>query len=129
MLLSCAASCMLCFDAFFQQRQASQFEIWRIMMHRWVVRTRTVTKKAVFTLLILSDVLSVLTALFCYPLFIEAINNYCESDIAYFLLIVGSYAIFAPIRLFIILAHFVYGQRFWRWVKRHVSCLNVVEYE
>ena len=129
-ILSCTASCMILFQAFQRRGQRAQnFEQWRIMMGRWNVRTRTVNKKPIFAVLIASDVLSILCVFFCYPLFYEAVEKSCDSGFSFFLLIVGSYVLFAPMRLLVILAHFVYGQRFWRWVKRHISCLNTVEYE
>ena len=99
------------------------------MMHRWVVRTRTAVKKSVFIIMMITDALALITALVCYPVFVEAIKNDCDASITFFLLVVGSYALMAPLRMFIIIAHFMFGQRFWRWVKRHVTYLNVVEYE
>ena len=100
------------------------------MLNRFIVRTRTSHKRMIYVLAILTDVLSILTCLFCYPLFGEAISV-CNWGFAWFLLIIGSYSMFAFFRLIILLTHFIYGQRFWRWVKRTrlCSCLNAVEYE
>ena len=94
-----------------------------------VIRLSTLALTMISLFLIASDVLSILCVFFCYPLFYEAVEKSCDSGFSFFLLIVGSYVLFAPMRLLVILAHFVYGQRFWRWVKRHISCLNTVEYE
>lgn len=92
------------------------------------MRTRTSTSKVIFVLAIICDVASIVTGLICYPLFFESLAK-CNYGFAWFLLITGSYAFFAIFRLMFVIAHFIYGQRFWRWVKRKFNILSTVEYE
>mmetsp|Transcript_3502 Transcript_3502/g.4659 ORF Transcript_3502/g.4659 Transcript_3502/m.4659 type:complete len:212 (+) Transcript_3502:418-1053(+) len=129
MVLSCTVSCLLCFEAC-QRRRNSRFEVWRMMMHRFIMRTRTTQRKAIYVVAVIADVLSIMTSFFCWPLYVEALGV-CNWGFAWFLLIIGCYSMFAVGRLCILVAHFIYGQRFWRWVKRSrlCGCLNVVEYE
>ena len=129
-ILACVATCWLMYEAV-QRNRVSSFERHRIMLHRVTLSTRTTKNKGILFCCIANDVLSLLTCLLGLPAFVEAMHDYCELVYETFLLMLFLYQIFAVVRLVIFICHFIYGQRFWRWVKRRscCSCLSAVEYE
>ena len=127
---ACISTCWLLREAT-QRNNVTTFDRHRIMLNRLICMTRTTRKKAILALCIGQDVLALLSCLFGVPAFIQSVEDYCELVYATFLLMLNFYQLFAIIRVLIFVCHFIYGQRFWRWVKRLscCKCLSVIEYE
>lgn len=102
------------------------------MLYRVVIFTRTTQNKKIFLLAFLVDLISIMTALLGIPIAIEMLNV-CEISVATFTLLLDFYQFFAAFRMLMFFGHFLYGKRFWRWVKRQRCCctdiLNACEYE
>jgi hypothetical protein len=77
-----------------------------------------------------TDILTLLTFCFGLPLFFETTGK-CDIGFSTFLFMLSWYCLFAVFRLGVILGHFIYGRRFWNWVKRRACCkiLSACEYE
>ena len=114
-----------------QRNRVTSFDIFRIVLYRVEILTRTTSNCKVFLLGFFIDCLSIATALMGIPVAIEMISD-CELSLVAFTLMLDIYQMIALIRMAIVLGHFLYGRRFWRWVKRRKCCydlLNACEYE
>jgi len=100
------------------------------MLSVLVVNTRTTQRKSIFRLAILADSFSLIASVFGFPVSVASIED-CEYGTSSFMMIFSVYSMFALVRLAVVLCHFMYGPRFWRWVKRIpcCQCLSAVEYE
>ena len=100
------------------------------MLYRWVIQTRTTHRKLILGFALATDGGSILIFCFGLPLFFEA-TEVCDLAFSTFLFLLAWYCLFAVIRLGIVLGHFIYGPRFWSWVKRRRCCriFSVCEYE
>ena len=129
-LLSCFVGSWLCIENY-QRRRMARLATWRITLHRCVVATRTAKSKTIFTLTILVDSISIFTGLFAMPVLAKSVKDRCDLEYETFTICLMLYSLFGVIRLAVLICHFMYGKRFWGWVKRLpcCSCLSVVEYE
>ena len=85
----------------------------------------------IFFLAFLVDCLSIVTSLIGIPIAISMVSE-CQLALASFTLMLDVYQLIAIVRMVVFIGHFLYGRRFWRWVKRRKCCydiLNACEYE
>ena len=130
LILSIWATVWMCMEAC-QRQRVSSLDIFRVVLYRIVLITRTTQQKKIFLLITVVDIISILTALIGIPIFITMAEE-CDFSITSFTIMLDIYQLFAIFRMILFLGHFLYGKRFWRWVKRQSgvnSCLNMCEYE
>ncbi len=77
-----------------------------------------------------TDICTLLTFCFGLPLFFET-RTKCNAGMSVFLFMLSWYCLFAVFRIAVFFGHFVYGRRFWAWMKRLECCqiLSVCEYQ
>ena len=113
----------------YRQREA-RFQINRVVLRRQVFFCRTTTSKNVYAILFICDLLTVSSFFICMPIRPIA-SEWCHGFYQIFLLMLYIYQALVVVRLPVMLCMFMFGKRFWRWIKRLscCKCLNTVEYE
>ena len=106
-ITSSMATILICMDSFQSDRVAS-FERFRVMMYRLPIVTRTTTKKSIFTLCIITDIITLLTALVGLPVLADKLVN-CEFAYRFFMILLVIYQFIAVNKFFITVCHFMYG--------------------
>ena len=106
-------------------------EVFRVLLGRLTVITRTTSRWKIFFVCILCDVFSIFTSFLAVPAFAQSMTYECDFIFDALMMMVLAYQFFSIFRFLAILGHFMYGKRFWRWVKRQscCACLNTIEYE
>ena len=129
-ILSFWATCWICREAC-QRNRVSSLDTFRIVLYRFQIITRTTQNKKIFAMALMVDCLSIVAGLIGVPVAI-AMASECELATTSFTAMLDIYQFIAVIRMLVFLGHFLYGKRFWRWVKRQSCChdiLNACEYE
>ena len=121
LILSTIASCKLLV-------RNRNLETYRTLLRRFILHVRFVSARWIYGILFTADFLTVAVLLTCIPVRPVA-AEYCGTFYSLFLLILLVYQVVVAFRLPSLLCLFMYGKRWWRWLKRQCDCLNTVEYE
>ena len=107
-----------------------RLETFRVTLWRVVFVTRTSNSKVMYTLLLVSDLLTVACFIICLPMR-PNVSHSCMGFYEIFLLMTFVYQFIVFVRLPLMLCLFMFGKPIWRWIKRLpcCACLGAVEYE